>query len=142
MPRRDRVIAVVREWIEKAENDLKNGVHTLKLGPRGPMDTVCFHAQQCLEKYLKALLASEGIDFPKTHDVGEILTLASGRVGLEISVSDQRRFTAYATVTRYPGTYEPITLAEARSAVSVARRLRGRIRTLLPAEALRQRKKR
>ena len=33
-----------------------NAVHTLKLGADGPTDTVCFHAQQCIEKYLKALL--------------------------------------------------------------------------------------
>ena len=47
---------VVAEWVLKAEDDLKNAVHTLKLGRTGPIDTVCFHAQQCAEKYLKAYL--------------------------------------------------------------------------------------
>lgn len=56
MPEVEGVLSVVREWVVKAENDLKNAAHTLKMGEAGPMDTVCFHAQQCAEKYLKASL--------------------------------------------------------------------------------------
>ena len=59
------VIALVREWIAKAENDLTTAVHTLRLGSECPTDTVCFHAQQCVEKYIKALLvflACEGLE--------------------------------------------------------------------------------
>ncbi len=55
MPKRDNAVVVAREWIAKAENDLKNAAHTLKLGTECPTDTVCFHAQQCVEKYIKAV---------------------------------------------------------------------------------------
>ncbi len=137
MPGTENVNAVVREWVEKAENDLKTAAHTLILGSDCPTDTVCFHAQQCVEKYLKALLVFKHIDFPKTHDVGELTTLTTGLVRLEIPVAEKRRLTAYATVTRYPGDYEPITLSEARRAVALARRTRKEIRRLLPKEALR-----
>lgn len=65
----DRAAAVAAEWIAKAENDLLNATHTLTLGSRCPTDTVCFHAQQCAEKYLKALLSFRGSDFAKTHDL-------------------------------------------------------------------------
>jgi HEPN domain-containing protein len=44
--RRDKV---VREWVDKAQNDLTTAEHTLGLGERTPTDTVCFHAQQCVE---------------------------------------------------------------------------------------------
>jgi cell wall assembly regulator SMI1 len=40
------------------------------------------------------------------------------------------------TVTRYPGDYEPITLAEARKAVTLARRVRRELRRHLPGQAL------
>ncbi|HEX9668755.1 MAG TPA: HEPN domain-containing protein, partial [Thermoanaerobaculia bacterium] len=60
---------VAREWILKAENDLKTAVHVLKLGEHCPTDSVCFHAQQCVEKYVKAVLILAGTDFPKTHDL-------------------------------------------------------------------------
>jgi hypothetical protein len=69
----DKVVAVIREWVNKAENDLKAAAQILKLGDECPTDTVCFHAQQCVEKYLKALLVSKGIAFPKIHDVEELV---------------------------------------------------------------------
>ena len=45
MPELDKVIIVIREWIGKAENDLKTAVHTLEMDDECPTDTVCFHAQ-------------------------------------------------------------------------------------------------
>jgi len=141
MLRNEKVIKVVSEWIEKAENDLKNATYTLKMGEDCPTDTTCFHAQQCVEKYLKAFLTFKRIDFPKTHDVGELLSLISESARPQLVVEEQRRLTAYATVTRYPGDYEPIPLAEGRSAVAIARRVRKEVRALMPKEALRKRRK-
>jgi HEPN domain-containing protein len=68
MPTAKAVVAVIREWLVKAENDLLTAAHTLKLGAACPTDTVCFHAQQCVEKYLKALLVFRATPFPRTHD--------------------------------------------------------------------------
>lgn len=45
---------------------------------------------------------------------------------------DQDKLTEYATVTRYPGDYEPISLDEAKMAVRIARHVRRQIRKLLP----------
>jgi len=139
MQRNEQIIRVVREWIEKAENDLKNSAYTLKMGEGCPTDTTCFHAQQCVEKYLKAFLTLKRIDFPKTHDVGELLAMISTRARPELTIEEQRRLTAYATVTRYPGDYEPILLSEARRAVAIARRVRKEVRAQMPKEALRKR---
>ena len=41
-----------------------------KKGTRG---LVCFHLQQCLEKYLKARLVEAGLGFPRTHDLERLL---------------------------------------------------------------------
>ena len=73
MLEREKILKIAQEWIGKAENDLTNAVNTLKMGKRGPTDTVCFHAQQCVEKYLKATLVWKGIDFPKTHNISELM---------------------------------------------------------------------
>lgn len=137
MPELERVLAVVREWVQKAENDLVNAAHTLKLGSGGPTDTVCFHAQQCVEKYLKALLVLQGIDFPKTHDLEKLVSLLPGEVQTSLTAEEQAMLTEYATGARYPG-WGDISLAEARKAVRTARRVRGEIRKLLPAQVLRR----
>lgn len=63
------------DWIRRAENDLRNAEHTLTLVHDCPFDTVCFHAQQCAEKYLKALLLARGVRFPRTHDLLELRSL-------------------------------------------------------------------
>jgi len=136
----NRTNAIAREWIIKAENDFKNSSHTLKIARGCPTDTVCFHAQQCVEKYLKALLVVKGIDFPKTHDIEHLVSLLPESIWLRLSIQEQRRLTAYATVTRYPGDYEPIPLSEAQQSVRLARRVRKEIRELLPKGILSRRR--
>ena len=42
MSARPEQIDVVRPWVDKADNDLKNAVHTLTMGEDCPLDTVCF----------------------------------------------------------------------------------------------------
>ncbi|MBI4384722.1 MAG: HEPN domain-containing protein [Nitrospinae bacterium] len=51
------MVRLVRQWVEKAEHDLRNAEHALTLKDDCPFDTACFHTQQCAEKYLKALLS-------------------------------------------------------------------------------------
>ena len=137
MPASERVLAVARDWVRKAENDLMNAAHTLKLGADGPTDTACFHGQQCVEKYLKALLVLRAIDFPKTHDIEKLIFLLPATARTSLTAEEQAKLTEYATGARYPGWGE-IPLAEARRAVALARRLRREIRRVLPREILRR----
>ena len=130
------VIATVRRWLEKAENDLFTATTMLKQGRRCPTDTVCFHAQQCTEKYLKGLLVWRSSSFPKTHDLTALMGLLAAADRPELSADEQEMLTRYATVTRYPGDYAPISLTEARAAVKIARRVRRQVRKRLPKEAL------
>ena len=136
MPTREQVYVVLREWIEKADHDLKTASHTLTLGEQCPTDTVCFHAQQCVEKYLKALLVLKQIHFPKTHDIEKLISLLPARVPTLLTKDEQNLLTPYAVATRYPG-WREIPLAEARRAVTLARRVRKEVRRLLPKKALR-----
>ena len=134
MSENKELISVAREWVTKAENDLKTAVHTLTMGEDCPTEMVCFHAQQCVEKYLKASLVYNSIDFPKIHDIEELVALLPQATSLDITIEEQRRLTEYATATRYPGDYEPIALVEAREAVEIAQRIRNKIQSLLPKE--------
>ena len=136
MPENDKTAIVAREWIAKADNDLKTAAHTLKLGDKCPTDTVCFHAQQCVEKYLKAFLVVLEIEFPRTHDIEILVSLIPKSTRLSLAVEEQRRLTEYATAMRYPGPYEPILLSEAKQAVKLARQVRQKIRKLLQKHGL------
>ena len=126
----------VHPWVEKAEDDLKVSAYLLTMGQECPYSIVCFHAQQCVEKYIKAVLVYHDIDFPKAHDLTRLTRLVPAEVLIPLSDEEQDKLTDYATVNRYPGDWEPITRAEAEEAASVARRVREAVRALLPPEAL------
>ena len=62
-----------RGLLQKAEHDLVAARATLATGQA--FDTICYHAQQAVEKSFKAVLASHDIEFPKRHDLGELLDM-------------------------------------------------------------------
>lgn len=64
---------LIDSWIDKAEKDLLSAKHELSF-PDAVRETVCFHCQQAVEKYLKAYLVFLGISFTKTHEIGELIT--------------------------------------------------------------------
>jgi HEPN domain-containing protein len=139
MPGGENADLVVAEWVAKAEDDLNTAAHTLKLGRGCPTGTVCFHAQQCAEKYLKAYLVSRAVPFPKTHEIEGLVWLMPDDARPSLSLEEQSLLTEYAVGPRYPG-WRDIPLTEARQAVALARRLRRHVRSLLRKEALRARK--
>jgi HEPN domain-containing protein len=141
MPAPDPVVTVLRQWLAKADNDLVNAAHTLTLGADCPTDTVCFHAQQCVEKYLKALLVFRATAFPKTHNIRELRAMLPPKLRPKLETKVQDRLTIYATTKRYPDADPEITLQEARQAVAIARRIRREVRRRLPKAALRRRRK-
>jgi len=126
----------VRRWCEKAEHDLRNAEYVLTLGKGCPTDTVCFHCQQCAEKYLKALLLFRSIGFPKTHDLVLLYNLATGQCRLNLPLSAVQPLNRYSIEARYPGDWEPIDLQEAAQAVEMARLIRRAVRDVLSRDVL------
>lgn len=128
-------IGLVRQWVEKAEEDFRNAEHTLTLKERCPFGTVVFHAQQTAEKYLKALLTLHAVEFPKSHDLGELSRLLPQGIQPPLTPREEETLTGYAVVTRYPGPPGVPTRQEAEESVAWAGRVRSAIRALLPPES-------
>lgn len=123
-------------WIEKAEHDLRNAEYVVRMEEDCPTDTVCFHCQQCSEKYLKALLISRGIAFPRTHDLVVLLNLAAGTEGFLLPVEKVQPLNRYSVEARYPGEWDPIDPQEAAEALGAAREVRAAVRRILPVSPL------
>ena len=136
MNERIDLIAVVRSWIDKAEADHRAVQLLMASGKDCPLDIVCFHAQQCVEKYLKAVLCAKGVDFPKIHDIGELVALLPNGVSSALTDKDQERLTEYAVDSRYPGLAREITIAEAAETTKIMDAARAAVRTVLPKDAL------
>ena len=93
---------LVKQWIQKAENDLLNVTNNLQAN-QTPWDTVCFHCQQAVEKYIKAVLVVRGQEIPRTHDLEQLYNLIQALIpGMEKQRDELRWLTAYAVISRYP----------------------------------------
>ena len=125
--------SVARQWVSKAENDLRAAEHILTIVEECPYDTACFHAQPCVEKYIKAFLVSRSLPFPKSHNIERLIALLPDELKPVFDTINRHAMSEYATTMRYPGMYDPILLREAREAVKAARRVRREIRRMLPA---------
>ena len=138
MPGDSRKIAIVRAWVEKADDDFKMANHAFTMGADCPFTSLCFHVQQCVGKYIKTLLVFHEIDFPMTHDIGRLIQLLPAHINLPIDVFMQELLANYAVAARYPGDDEPISMTEAQQALFVMRKVRKTVRSLLPGTALRK----
>jgi HEPN domain-containing protein/predicted nucleotidyltransferase len=88
------------EWVQKAEGD-----YTVAQQAENPVhDAICFHAQQCIEKYLKAWLQERNIPFPRTHDLKELLEMIVPSVPVwQVWEPDFSLLSKHAVTTRYLG---------------------------------------
>jgi HEPN domain-containing protein len=116
-------------WAVRAEEDFALARSALRR--KQPLASgACFHAQQCAEKYLKALLISKSADFPKTHDLLMLNHLCSTNgILLEIDPRHLNTLADYAVRTRYPGN-DP-TIEDAKEAIELAKLVRNFARKFL-----------
>ncbi len=96
--------ALVKEWIQKAEGDYTTALREYRARNSPNYDATGFHAQQCIEKYLKAILQKHNKPFLKTHD---LLTLMESSRTLIPELELQKELLAFlnqfSVAYRYPG---------------------------------------
>ena len=93
---------LIREWIQKAEQDVTSARFLLNMRPR-PLEVIGFHAQQAVEKSLKAVLVHAGITPPRTHDLVSLHNMCTQQAQVYFDRLDIcARLTPYAIDHRYP----------------------------------------
>ena len=118
------------EWVTKAEEDFLAALDLARRRKQPLWNSVCFHAQQCAEKYLKARMEEAGLPVPKTHDL-EVLLLRLAPVEplWTALVPAAQNLTDFAVDFRYPG--DNATRAEARQAMKDCNAMRHEVRVSL-----------
>lgn len=114
---------LINKWLLKANNDLmiiENEFHS-----GNPVtDGICFHAQQSVEKYLKAFLVANQIEFPQTHNIGIILNLCI-KVDPDFqTLRESVTLTRYATGFRYPDDFYIPSIEEANKSFEIAKKVK------------------
>lgn len=93
--------APARLLLSKAGDDLRTVELMLDHGSY-PSEIVGFHAQQCCEKAIKAVLADNGVPYPFTHDLLALVDLIRDHGVAAPEILEQApMLTPFAVVYRY-----------------------------------------
>lgn len=112
----------IQGWIKKAEGDLTAAEMTLNI-KLDDQFIAAFHAQQAIEKYLKAFLVWRQVPFPKTHEIKKLLSLLPAedeKLVKELVEADW--LSPYGVEFRYP-LEEVVDLETAKKAVDQAKKV-------------------
>jgi HEPN domain-containing protein len=127
-------LVLATQWLAKADQDIKAAAALL--GAESPLlYPACFHAQQAAEKYLKALLTWQQIEFPKTHDIDQLLDLLQPSSSETAAALRQAAaLTPYGVELRYPGEQSDPDIDEAERAVALAEVVRVAVLSIIPVD--------
>ena len=110
----------VQQWLRKAKHDLSSA--SVLLGSDiESFESIGFHAQQAVEKLIKAVLVRHQVEFPKTHDIAQLRNIAlKVEPDLSRKLEQAEALTPYGVEFRYPGEFPDLTREQAQSALQIA----------------------
>lgn len=118
----DKTREYTRLWVDKANSDLQNAEIILAAPTQAPpLDTVCFHCQQAVEKYIKAFLVFHGKQFPFSHNLADLVAIC---MQVDLAFANIQRkaeiLTPFAVEIRYPDDFYVPTREETEEAFAIA----------------------
>lgn len=114
---------LIAEWVRKAEMDCKSVELLIPQSDLG--EVVVFHAQQAVEKLLKAMLTRHQIEFPKSHEIRLLLALLREKEpALAEQLADCVWLDPFAVEIRYPADRPDILPGDVEKALDLTRAAR------------------
>ena len=121
-----------KEWIKFAERDYAVALHLSKTFHPLPTENICYGCQQSVEKSLKAILAYNEDDIPKTHDIELLHQLCQKYTDkIELDISITRALTRFATKSRYPDNVFDFTKEESELGLKYAKQILDKVKEVL-----------
>lgn len=118
------------EWVRYAEEDYEVACLLMRRRKAMTANTVSFHCQQSVEKYLKARSVEAGVKVPYTHDLETLVQLLTPIEPLWAAFKPSlSTMTGFAVMSHYPG--HDLQRADARFALKTCRSLRKEVRLAL-----------
>lgn len=119
MPHNPPVCGGSDDWLSRARSDL--ALASVRPAKNIRLEDLCYHAQQSVEKALKAILIYSESAFPRTHNIKTLTGLLPQGIFRDPILDAAAILTDYAVTARYPGEVEPVTKDELKTALHIAR---------------------
>lgn len=94
---------IIQEWLQFAEMDFMTAKYLYTNMHPKPLEIICYHCQQAIEKLLKGVLISKGVTIKKTHDLGLLAEMLMDYFEVDekyLEMCDD--LTPYGVKIRYP----------------------------------------
>jgi len=115
---------IIKLWVEKGDHDLGTAIITYKHIPKYS-DTIAFHCQQAVEKYLKAHCVYLDIKIPRTHDLIYLLEIINQKENIQKKWFDRLLILEdFAVEIRYPDHSFELSEKEIKEAIDIAKMVR------------------
>ena len=117
-------IESIKKWIEKGDHDLGTAMITYQYLPKYK-DTIAFHCQQAVEKYLKSFLFYLGLPIKRTHDLIFLLEQINKNETVEqVWFEKALELQDFAVEIRYPDMVIELSNTEIETAIEISKDFR------------------
>jgi HEPN domain-containing protein len=100
-PTQEELLEEAQRFIRIADRDI-TAFKVLKNVPATHIATVCFHAQQAVEKSIKAVLILHGVELRRTHNLRQLVSMLSDiNITPPVSSDELQKLNPYAVTFRY-----------------------------------------
>lgn len=120
----------LNNWIYRAREDISVMENLAKAGIEYYTSTICFHAQQAVEKYLKSFLIFHDTDFPRTHDV-DFLLFECQKIDFNNFQFDFKSLTEFGVSVRYPDDFYVPGVNETKEYLDIAQEVAKTVEKLI-----------
>lgn len=120
----------IKNWLFRASEDIAVIESLSGLDLEYYTSTICFHAQQAVEKYLKAFLIYHDVDFPKTHDL-DFLLMECQKIGKYSFEIDLKSLTDFGVAIRYPDDFYIPGINETKEYIKIATEIKNLVESLI-----------
>jgi HEPN domain-containing protein len=94
---------ITAEWIAKAEEDFAVAGREFARIESPAYNAVCFHAQQAVEKFIKAVIQERNLPVPPTHNLPVLAKLIDKGLPFAAMRGSLAALSQLAVSSRYPG---------------------------------------
>ncbi|MFA5815735.1 MAG: HEPN domain-containing protein [Bacteroidales bacterium] len=111
---------LILDWINKADHDL-GSAKIIYLHLPDYFDTIAFHCQQAVEKYIKAILVHREIEFDRSHDLIYLLELLPEDI--QVTTEQFKKaasLNGFSVQIRYPNKIILLTKEELEEAIAIS----------------------